>query len=205
MIICSDIKASTNAWSEIYTITWNQMQSRTTFRWNASPILVAAGEFIWAVLWLYRDSKDAVLFTCKADCVDKISKYAVLSHAKWGPWTESQNIHHHPTPNWAQFFFPLITFQKQSLARDNLSTRQKLEDLSCLFCSDIESVNHSLFECAVATKLWNIISDIIGFSCGQDFLSIAKLWLSNKNFVAIIVNYICCPIGLWKLRNSLLF
>lgn len=102
-------------------------------------------------------------------------------------------------------FFPLITFQKQSLARDNLSTRQKLEDLSCLFCSDLESVHHLLFECAVATKLWNIISDIIGFSCGQDFLSIAKLRLSNKNFVAIIVNYICCPIGLWKLRNSLLF
>jgi hypothetical protein len=36
------------------------------------------------------DSKDAVLFTCKADCVDKISKYVVLSHVKWGPWTESQ-------------------------------------------------------------------------------------------------------------------
>jgi hypothetical protein len=36
------------------------------------------------------------------------------------------------------------------LTRDNLGKRKKIDDLTCLFCFELKSVNHLFFECCVA-------------------------------------------------------
>jgi len=57
-------------------------------------------------------------------------------------------------------FFLWLLSKNKVLTRDNLSKRRKLDDVSCLFCCELESVLHLFFECAVATQLWCVLSDI---------------------------------------------
>jgi hypothetical protein len=38
------------------------------------------------------------------------------------------------------------------LTWDNLEKRRKLDDSSCLFCGEMESIAHLFFECVVARK-----------------------------------------------------
>jgi hypothetical protein len=52
-------------------------------------------------------------------------------------------------PPRVQYFLWLLSKNKL-LTRDNLSKRRKVEDPTCLFCNEHESVNHLFFECAVA-------------------------------------------------------
>ena len=54
----------------------------------------------------------------------------------------------HVPPN-IHIFLWLLAHNKM-LVRDNLSKRQHLDDLSCLFCSKGENINHLFFECVVA-------------------------------------------------------
>uniref|UniRef100_A0A453PEG3 Reverse transcriptase zinc-binding domain-containing protein n=1 Tax=Aegilops tauschii subsp. strangulata TaxID=200361 RepID=A0A453PEG3_AEGTS len=48
------------------------------------------------------------------------------------------------------------------LTRDNLAKRRDVEDPSCLFCTELETVQHLLFECVVAQHVWNFVSDFFG-------------------------------------------
>jgi hypothetical protein len=41
-------------------------------------------------------------------------------------------------------FFLWLVFYKKLLRRDNLSKRQQVEDLSCIFCNELESCEHLL-------------------------------------------------------------
>jgi hypothetical protein len=86
-----------------------------------------------------------------------------------------------------------------------MEKRRHLDDRSCLFCVKDESVDHLFFECVVAKHAWAIVSSVIGFVIGSDYLSTAKLWLCNKKFgvINVLTSAVCW--GLWKLRNSLCF
>jgi hypothetical protein len=69
------------------------------------------------------------------------------------------------------------------LIRDNLAKkRKKMDDQSCLFCTENESVKHLFCECFIAHAMWAIIYEIIALPAGADFESIAKFWLRDKNF-----------------------
>jgi hypothetical protein len=58
-----------------------------------------------------------------------------------------------------------------------------LDDLTCLFCCELESVSHLFFECCVARNVWVVLSEMLGLSVGRDFESVAKLWvLGNKYY-----------------------
>ena len=69
-------------------------------------------------------------------------------------------------------FFLWLLSKNKVLTRDNLSKRRKLDDVSCLFCCELESVLHLFFECAVATQLWCVLSDIFQVNLGGSFESI---------------------------------
>jgi hypothetical protein len=68
----------------------------------------------------------------------------------------------------------------RTLTRDNLAKRKKVDDRSCLFCSEEESVQHLFFDCAVAKQCWCIISRILNIRIEESLIDIGKLWLSNK-------------------------
>jgi hypothetical protein len=60
------------------------------------------------------------------------------------------------------------------LTRDNLAKRKQLEDKTCLFCKEAESVSHIFFECGVSQYMWLHISDITGLPRITDFASLGK-------------------------------
>jgi hypothetical protein len=82
-------------------------------------------------------------------------------------------------PSRLHIFLWLLANNK-TLTRDNLTNRRKVEDMSCVFCSEPETVAHLFFDCCVARAFWEIISAVIGRQVGSDFESVAQLWLSEK-------------------------
>jgi len=97
-------------------------------------------------------------------------------------------------------------YQKnKTLTRDNLSIRKKLDDMSCLFCSEHESVHPLFFECSVAKQMWVYLSEVCDREVGNDFQSIGQMWLCNNRF--LVCNIFCAAAlwGLWKLRNNICF
>ena len=55
-----------------------------------------------------------------------------------------------------------------------------MDDISCLFCTEPESVQHLFFKCAVAKQMWVHMSEVCDRAVGMDFLSIGQMWLSKK-------------------------
>jgi len=80
------------------------------------------------------------------------------------------NLH---VPPRIHIFLWLLTNNK-TLTRNNLAKRQNVEDLSCLFCSEPETVQHLFFDCCVAKVSWNHLSEILGTQIGTDFESVAR-------------------------------
>jgi uncharacterized protein YggL (DUF469 family) len=71
-----------------------------------------------------------------------------------------------------------------------------VDDKTCLFCEELETVNHLLFEYCVAMLTWMNISEITGVAAGQDFESVARLWLHNKNLKCVNV---CNAVVIWSI------
>jgi hypothetical protein len=51
--------------------------------------------------------------------------------------------------------FLWLLANNKTLTRDNLVKRRKLDDGSCLFCNEDESVHPLFFGCCVAKVLWS--------------------------------------------------
>jgi hypothetical protein len=102
------------------------------------------------------------------------------------------------------FFLWLMTKNKM-LTGDNLGKRRKLEDRTCLFCSENETIAHLFFGCVVARQAWTLISDVFHIQIGVDYESMAKHWLCNKKYGIINVFSSALCWGLWKLKNSMCF
>ena len=101
--------------------------------------------------------------------------------------------------------FLWLLSRNKLLTRDNLGEKRELQDQTCLFCCEIESVNHLFFDCCVAKAIWSEISILMDKEVGQDFESVARWWISNNKNE--ILNCVCAATlwVLWKLRNGLCF
>jgi hypothetical protein len=102
-------------------------------------------------------------------------------------------------------YFLWLVIKNRALTRDNLAKRRKVEDESCLFCSEKETIQHVFFECVVAKQCWSILSDIIGCRVGANMCDVGKFWLSNKRHVLVNVVSSAVIWSIWKLRNDLCF
>jgi hypothetical protein len=80
-----------------------------------------------------------------------------------------------------QFFLWLVS-QNKILTRDNLGKRRNVDDPTCLFCKEPESVDHLLFGCVVASRTWELVSQVVGVDMGSGYELVASLWLCNKKF-----------------------
>ena len=66
--------------------------------------------------------------------------------------------------------FLWLLANNKTLTRSNLSKRQHLDGLSCLFCGETETVHHLFFGCCSAT------------SCGATYLKFSiQTWVSILN------------------------
>jgi len=102
-------------------------------------------------------------------------------------------------------FFLWLVSKNKVLTRDNLGKRKKVEDATCLFCCQAESVQHLFFDCVVATQLWKILSLILNVNLGGSLDEIGKYWLSNKKHCVTNITSSAAMWSIWKLRNNLCF
>jgi hypothetical protein len=75
------------------------------------------------------------------------------------------------------------------LTRDNLDKRKKLDDKSCMFCADIESITHLFYECCVAKCMWFEVAEITNRAKVVDFESMARLWIRDNKLKDVNVFY----------------
>lgn len=131
------------------------------------------------------------------------SLYAVINHRGVKP-IHVQAVWKLKIPPRVQIFLLLLSKNKL-LTRDNLEKRRKVEDLTCLFCSETENIHHLFFDCCVAKRMWSVLADIMSLSGNWDYEHVASLWIANKKFVlANVVN----AAALWclcKKHNKLCF
>ena len=75
----------------------------------------------------------------------------------------------------------------------------------CVFCSELESVDHLFFKCIVAKLIWKDISKFLGFAIGDDLSSVIHYWVANSRHAAL--NSICSAVfwSIWTLRNDIVF
>jgi hypothetical protein len=89
--------------------------------------------------------------------------------------------------------------------RDNLGKRQQVNDVTCLFCNEVESSQHLFFDCVVARRMWCETSIIVGRQIGKSFDEIGVCWLSEKRFTVVNMLSSAALWALWKLRNDFCF
>jgi hypothetical protein len=106
------------------------------------------------------------------------SLYAVISNRGVVPVFVS-SVWKLKVPLRIQIFLWLVTKNK-ILTRDNLAKRRELTDKTCLFCNELESVNHLLFDCCVARGVWLVIAEVLNLSGIWNFEFIATFWLAHK-------------------------
>jgi hypothetical protein len=107
-------------------------------------------------------------------------------------------------PSHLHIFLWLLTKNKV-LTRDNLAKRKKLDDMSCLFCTESESVSHLFFYCCVARVVWEHISEVCGKNLGTDFESVANMWLHDNKFKTFNICTTATLWAIWKFKNELCF
>jgi hypothetical protein len=83
-------------------------------------------------------------------------------------------------------FFSLWLLSKDRLLiRDNLGKRRSIEEKTCLFCSEDETINHLFFHCVVARQACETICEVVGFPIGLDYVFAARCWLCNKKYSVV--------------------
>jgi hypothetical protein len=91
------------------------------------------------------------------------------------------------------------------LTRDNLAKKREVDDRSCMFCMESESVDHLFFKCCVACCIWEDVAEIMGIAVIRDFESLTKWWIRGDNYNAVNVLHAAVLWTLWKKRNNVCF
>jgi hypothetical protein len=101
--------------------------------------------------------------------------------------------------------FLWLLANNKTLTRDNLAKRRNVDDETCLFCDDKESIQHLFFDCCVTKCMWQVCFDVCGKQLGADFESVAKYWLHNKKLNCLNVLTTAVFWIIWKFRNEMCF
>lgn len=75
--------------------------------------------------------------------------------------------------------FVWLAFNNKILTKDNLVKRQHLDDLTCLFCGEAESVQHLFFGCLVAKEVWKTDAEVFQFNSPCSMSNLSALWCMN--------------------------
>ena len=100
--------------------------------------------------------------------------------------------------------FLWLMFNNKSLTRDNLAKRRHVEDMTCVFCSELETIQHLFFDCIVAKKIWAIIAECFNIPIPVSFTSLSSFWKRKKHGEALNTATSATLWSLWLLRNDCL-
>lgn len=114
----------------------------------------------------FSDEEDTMIWQFSSNGVFNVqSLYRIINFRGIQPILVS-SIWDIKVPPRVQYFLWLLS-KNRLLTRDNLSKRKKVEEPTCLFCNEHETVNHLFFECVVAKQLWCTLSEILGIQLGS--------------------------------------
>jgi hypothetical protein len=119
------------------------------------------------IIWQYNSiGKDSVQ-----------SLYVIINDGGWdrykplwcGKYMSPLRIH----------IFLWLLINNKILTGDNLAKRRKVDDGTCLFCNETETIVHLFFKCCVACCWWKIVAEIMNMPVIRDFESMAKWWIKG--------------------------
>ncbi|XP_058759817.1 uncharacterized protein LOC131633123 [Vicia villosa] len=112
---------------------------------------------------------------------------------------------------------PRVKFQLWTLFIRRLASRDRLQrfglniELSCVFCTELESIDHLFFNCRSTQEVWNKILMWIGYThVGQEW-NIEKNWivqeLRKRGWKRQLLKIALAETtySLWKARNEIIF
>jgi hypothetical protein len=103
-------------------------------------------------------------------------------------------------------FFLWLMVHSKILTIDNLVKRQSVDDLTCIFCEELETCHHLLCECVVISNMWSEFKRVLGISFPFAIL-VAIYGLSNNKKKDLLVNMINSALLsiIWLTRNDMVF
>ena len=107
-------------------------------------------------------------------------------------------------PSNIHVFLWLIYYNK-SLTRDNLAKRRQVDDMSCVFCSEPETIQHLFFDCIVGRHVWDFVADSFNVTAPDSFVLLASFWKRRKYFEALNIVTAATLWSLWRFRNDFVF
>jgi hypothetical protein len=121
-----------------------------------------------------NEGEDSLIWSFSSSSTFSVqSLYGVISFRGVKP-VYPQTVWGMRIPPQVQVFLWLLSNNKL-LTRDNLSKRRPVEDKTCVFCSENESIVHPFFECCVAKEVWALCANSLGITLNPGFESIAKI------------------------------
>jgi hypothetical protein len=103
------------------------------------------------------------------------------------------------------FFLWLLSHNKL-LTRDNLVKRKNVDDLTCVFCNEIESCQHLFFDCVVAANMWEKVLDALGLNLNiSNIHDVAALWADRKKYKKCNLIFAAVLRAIWITRNDHVF
>ena len=71
------------------------------------------------------------------------------------------------------------------MTSDNLKKRHLKKPEDCVFCNELETVHHLMFECVVANNIWELMSELFCVQIGRDYEPVARFCVSNSKNSAL--------------------
>ena len=185
---------------------WDGVNLKLTFRRNFNQKMIQQWldlEKIASSLHLSNDC-DSLVWTYTANGVYSTSSLYNIISFRGVIQVHIPAIWSLVVPPRVQIFLWLLSNNKL-MTRDNLLKRNMHKPVDCVFCCELETINHLFFDCLVSSIIWEKVSLFFGIKLGSDFMSIARFWVTNKRHSAL--NAICAAVlwGIWKHRNALIF
>ena len=159
---------------------WDGQELKCTFRRTFSDELMSQWFELVDILSLtkFSQEKDSLIWKSESKWIySSKSLYAIVNfrgiQPVYLPVVWSVKI-----PPRVQGFLWLFS-QNKIMTCDNLRTRGIAKPLECVFCKEIESVHHLLFDCLVARLVWAEVKLVFNIDA-TGYESVAKLWLCAK-------------------------
>ena len=94
----------------------------------------------------------------------------------------------------------MVAVQEQ-ITCDNLAKRRNVDDKSCIFCFEPESIHHLFFDCCVAKILWSELSKCLDHN-STGFMNQLPPYANKKHLLTNVIIAAAALWCVWKLRSG---
>jgi hypothetical protein len=103
-------------------------------------------------------------------------------------------------------FFLWLLFHNKIPTRDNLVKRQNVDDLTCVFCNEVETCQHLFFDCVVASKIWKELVAALDINLEiSNMHDITYLWNDKRKNKKCNMIFAAVLRTIWITRNDHVF